>query len=30
MTCKFLNFALAGYVIATSAVQAADGTSSEL
>lgn len=30
MTCKFLNFTLAGYVIATSAVQAADGTSFEL
>lgn len=30
MTCKFLNFALAGYVIATSAVQAANGSSSEL
>lgn len=30
MTCKFLNFALAGYVIATSAMKAADGTSSEL
>lgn len=27
MTCKFLNFTLAGYVIATSALQAGDGAS---
>ena len=28
MTCKFLNFTLAGYVIATSEIQAGDGASS--
>lgn len=27
MTCKFLNFTLAGYVIATSEIQAGDGAS---
>lgn len=27
MTCKFLNFTLAEYVIATSEIQAGDGTS---
>lgn len=27
MTCKFLNFALVGYMIATSEIQAGDGAS---